>query len=524
MFKWKFGDYLRLSSDDGDKAESNSISTQRNMIKYFLSDYKDIKLAKEYIDDGYTGTDFDRPGFQQMLEDIYSHKINGVIVKDSSRLGRNYIQVGEFLEKVIIKNNIRFISINDGVDSYLKPETMTSLEMYIKNLMNEGYAKDTSKKIRSSFRTSKKHGNFIGAIAPFGYLKDPDDCHKFIVDKQAAEIVKKIFDLSIKGYSKQEIVDILNQSNILTASKYFKVVLKYKIGRIADKWNTRLVDEILKDESYIGNLVQGKRQRQSHKNHNLVVLAEDEWIIIKNHHKPIIPEKLFNQVQDIFYNRNIKIKKDGSFAPYNGYIKCADCKCNLYRKTKSKTKQSYYYCGTYLRTHNCTKHYITEDELNDTVLEMINKYIELLSDLKDKVENIISISNMKYDEDIKKVRIIEINKEMEQQENLINELIKDYNNDLISKEDFEDFHKEYLYELNNLRLQKEELDKKEITQFNMNWLNDIKKLDKVTVITKKVVNEFIENIYVSENKTIKIDFKYQDPYNDAIRYLKSKKV
>lgn len=193
MPKWNFGNYLKLSAEDGDKNESNSISTQRDMIKYFLSDYKDIKITKEYVDDGYTGTDFDRPGFQQMLEDIYSHKINGVIVKDSSRLGRNYIKVGEFLEQVIIKNNIRFISINDGVDSFLKPETMTSLEMYIKNLMNEGYSKDTSKKIRSSFRKSKMHGNYIGAIAPFGYLKDPEDCHKFIIDTPAAEIVKKFF-------------------------------------------------------------------------------------------------------------------------------------------------------------------------------------------------------------------------------------------------------------------------------------------------------------------------------------------
>jgi len=524
MPKWNFGNYLRLSADDGDKNESNSISTQRDMIKYFLSEHKDIKLTKEYVDDGYTGTDFDRPGFQEMLDDIYSHKINGIIVKDSSRLGRNYIKVGEFLEQVIMKNNIRFISINDGVDSFLKPETMTSLEMYIKNLMNEGYSKDTSKKIRSSFRTSKKHGNYIGAIAPFGYLKDPEDCHKFIVDIPAAEIVKKIFYLALKGYSKQEIVDSLNKSNILTPSKYFNIILKYKIGRIANRWNTRILDQVLKDESYIGSLVQGKRQRQSHKNHNLIVLAEEEWIVVKNHHKPIVSEKMFYQVHDIFYNRNIKIKKDGSFAPYNGYIKCADCKSNLYRKTKKKTNQSYYYCGTYIRTHSCTKHYITEDELNTVVLEMINKYIELLSDLKDRVEKIINVSSVEYDEDIKRIKIIEIDKDMEQQEKLINELIKDYNNNLITKEDFEDYHKEYLFELNNLRIKKDELEKREINQFNMNWLKDIKNFDRVTTITKNVVNEYIDNIYIYENKRIKIDFKYQDPYNEAIRYLKNRKV
>ena len=155
MSKWKIGIYLRLSSDDSDKDESNSIINQRNMIMYYLKDYKDIKVYKEYIDDGYTGTDFNRPGIQQLIEDIYSKKINAVIVKDSSRLGRNYIKVGEFFEKIISKFDVRFISINDRVDSYLDPESMTSLEMSIKTLMNEGYSKDTSNKIRSSFASSK---------------------------------------------------------------------------------------------------------------------------------------------------------------------------------------------------------------------------------------------------------------------------------------------------------------------------------------------------------------------------------
>lgn len=203
MSKWKIGIYLRLSSDDSDKDESNSIINQRNMIMYYLKDYKDIKVYKEYIDDGYTGTDFNRPGIQQLIEDIYSKKINAVIVKDSSRLGRNYIKVGEFFEKIISKFDVRFISINDRVDSYLDPESMTSLEMSIKTLMNEGYSKDTSNKIRSSFASSKKHGNFIGTAAPFGYVKDEEDCHKFIIDKDAAEVVKMIFNMVIEGKSKK---------------------------------------------------------------------------------------------------------------------------------------------------------------------------------------------------------------------------------------------------------------------------------------------------------------------------------
>lgn len=524
MSKWRIGVYLRLSSEDGDKEESNSITTQKSMIKYYLSDYKDIDIYKIYIDDGYTGTDFDRPGFQDMLEDIYSKKINAIIVKDLSRLGRNYIAVGDFIENTVLKYKVRFISINDNVDSYLRPEIMNSLEMAMKNLMNESYAKDTSGKIRSSFQSSKRNGKYIGAIAPYGYLKDEKDCHKFVVDKTASEIVKKIFDYVIVGKSKQEIADILNEQNILTPSKYFKTILKYKFGRISDKWNVKMLDGILKDESYIGNLVQNKRQRLSHKNHNLVRLAEEEWIIVKDHHKQIIKKKVFYQVQNILYNRNVKITKDGNYAPYSGYVKCFDCNCNLHRKTKKNSDKAYYYCGTYLTTKKCSKHYITECEINETVLVMLNKYIDLLCDLKERVNSMISFSNVEYNNDIKKIKLVELNKNIEKQEKLINDLIKDYQCDLISKEDFEDFHKEYLFELNNLRLSREELEEEKINKFNLDWLNDLKSLDKITTITKSVVDEFINNIYICEDKNIKIEFKYNEQYNEAIRYLNSTKI
>lgn len=231
-------------------------------------------------------------------------------------------------------------------------------------------------------------------------MKDEEDCHKFVIDKDATEIVKKTFYYVIKEYSKKEIADKLNQSNIITPSKYFKTILKYKTGKVSDCWNTRIVDDILKDESYAGHLIQGKRQRLSHKTHNIARIVEDDWMVVKDYHKPIINPKMFYQVQNILYNRNIKIKRDGSYALYSGYIKCADCKNNMYRKTKKKINQSYYYCGTYMRTHNCTKYYITEEELNEIVLEMLNKYIGLLCELKDKVEDTINTSSIEYDMDI----------------------------------------------------------------------------------------------------------------------------
>ena len=526
MSKWKFGGYLRLSSEDKIKLNegdvSYSIENQEGLVTMYLENEKDTKIYNFYIDDGYTGTDFNRPGFQEMIDDIYARKINAIIVKDLSRLGRNYIAVGEFIDEVIVKYNIRFISINDDIDSYLKPDSMSSIEVYIKNLMNEGYAKDTSKKLRSTHKTSKKNGKYIGIIAPYGYIKDKEDCHKFVLDYGSAEVISRIFNFALLGKSKQEIVEELNNTNTLTPSQYFRDILKYKRGRVSTKWNVQMVDEILKNETYIGSLVQGKRQRISHKTHNIIRVAEEDWIIVKNHHKPIIKESIFYQVQNILYNRNTKISYNGKFAPYSGYIKCNDCNCNLHRKVKKKNNLIYYYCGTYLSNKGCTKHYITENEINDVVLASINMYIDLLSDLKQKVDT-ISVSKVEYNNDVKNAKILTLTKDIDKQEKLIEELKNDYKNDLLSKEDFEDFHKQYMYELNSLRLSKEELENEKDNKFNLDWLKEIKKLNKINTITRNVVDEFIQNIYVCEDKNIKIEFKYKDQYEEAIRYLKSQK-
>lgn len=190
--RWHIGVYGRRSFDDGENSESYTIKNQKALIESFLENKANIEIEDYYIDDGYTGTNFERPDFKRMLQDVVNGKINGIIVKDLSRLGRNYIEVGNFIDEIVPQYGLRFISINDKVDSYLELNVMDSLEIPFKNLMNESYSKGSSKKMRSSLKASKKSGNFIGKIAPFGYLKDPEDVHKLIVDKDAAIIIKNI--------------------------------------------------------------------------------------------------------------------------------------------------------------------------------------------------------------------------------------------------------------------------------------------------------------------------------------------
>lgn len=321
MKKWKIGIYRRRSFDERNEEESNSVANQKRLIDDYLLDKNDIIVYKDYVDDGYTGTDFNRPGYKRMLNDIKNRKINGVVVKDLSRLGRNYIEVGNFIDEIVPQYSLRFISVNDNVDSIKNPNIMQSLEIPFKNLLNESYSKDSSKKMRTALKASKKSGNFIGKIAPYGYLKDPDDPHKLIIDKDAANVVKRIFDLALKGRSKQEIVEELTNNNILTPSVYLKEKYNIKVSRISRRWNTKMLDTILQNKTYIGSLVQCKRTRISHKTHNMVRVAEDEWVVSKERHNAIIKEEIFNQVQDILYNRNVRVNKEGKFYKYTGFLK-----------------------------------------------------------------------------------------------------------------------------------------------------------------------------------------------------------
>ena len=522
MSKWRTGVYLRLSSDDDDdKIESNSITNQRSLINYHISDLKDINVYKYYVDDGFTGTDFERPAFQEMMDDIRNKHINCIIVKDLSRLGRNYINVGNFIDDILPRYKIRFIAVNDNVDSYLKPDSMNSLEVYFKNLMNESFAKDISKKMRTSLEISKKNGNFIGVVAPFGYLKDPDNNHKFIIDKEAEKIVKRIFKQAFNGMTRQEIIKDLNDNHIPTPSRYMKSFCNKKTSLVADKWNLKLLDYILKNKTYTGNLIQGKKTRINHKKHNIVLVPEDEWIIIENHHKAIIEEELFEQVQSILYNRNSKVSPNGKLYKYTGYLKCADCNSSMKKFNRPNSNNAFFYCSTYIKNKECSKHYIIESDIDSALLEIINKYIEIITDLSDKIDKDISISYIEYEKENKEFKLIELDKEEQKYRNLIDEVKEDYKNSFISKEDFDLFKDKYMFQLNRILLEKEELNNNKSNQDTIERINRIKKLGKIDYIDRNVIIKLIDKILIHENGDLEVIFKYKNLYEDALRYLKS---
>lgn len=254
--------YLRLSSEDGDKVESDSIQNQRELIKHFLEKHPEITSVDEFVDDGYTGANFDRPGFSQMMEAIGEGSIDCIIVKDLSRLGRNYIETGRYIERIFPMLEVRFIAINDSYDNANPNGDADDIIVPFKNLINDAYCRDISMKIRSQIDVKRRNGKFVGTLAPYGYKKDPEDKNHLIIDEYAAGIVRKIFDMKLQGYNEGRIADCLNAEGVLTPMLYKRscgITCNCRF-QISDnpKWISKLVTRILTNEDYIGTLVQGK--------------------------------------------------------------------------------------------------------------------------------------------------------------------------------------------------------------------------------------------------------------------------
>ena len=390
---WSVALYIRLSQEDSDngteKQESNSVTSQKTLLNEFIEEHDDLIVYDTYIDDGFTGTDFNRPSFQRLLEDMRNGNINCVIVKDLSRLGRNYIEVGNYIEQVFPLFNIRFIAINDLVDSFKNPSSTNTILVPFKNLINDEYARDTSTKIRTSLNGKKKKGEFIGAFPSYGYIKDPKDKHKLIIDEVAADIVRKIFNWNVnEGLGKIAICHKLNDLGILNPTGHKKLELgqnynNYGIKDNTYTWTPSTVRNILNNEVYIGNTVQGKRRTKSYKVHKVEVVPKEEWVRVENTHEPIIDKETFTKAQELS-RRDTKVsQKTNELSIWAGFLKCADCRRAMNKKSstnKSGSKYEYYICSTYRKKSNklCTKHTIKEELLEKAVVQAINLHIDLL--------------------------------------------------------------------------------------------------------------------------------------------------
>ncbi len=390
--------YLRLSIEDGDKAESNSIGNQRELIRDFAAEHPELHLTEEYADDGYTGTNFERPGFNRMMEDIKSGKINCIIVKDLSRLGRNYIEMGKYLEQIFPMMGIRFIAINDNYDNAnAESNDSDNIVVPFKNLLNDSYCRDISIKVRSQLDIKRRKGEFIGGYAIYGYCKDERNKNQLIVDDYAADIVRSIYRRKLEGMSAQAIAEQLNSENVLAPSEYKRLCgLNYHSGFKAGthaKWQAIQVLRILKNEVYTGTMVQGRRQKINYKIKKIRDVEESGWIKVPNMHEAIIPQKLFDTVQEVLKLDTCASKGQQTVNLFSGIVRCGGCGQNMVRRTVSKNGKKYIYlhCVTNHNGLGCSSHLISESKLEEVVLAALQGKIQQISGLEHRLDEINEI-------------------------------------------------------------------------------------------------------------------------------------
>lgn len=538
---WSVALYIRLSQQDEDngqgKLESNSVTSQKTLLNDFVEENDDLAVYDTYVDDGFSGTDFDRPSFKRLLEDMKNKKINCIIVKDLSRLGRNHIDAGHYIEKVFPLFNIRFIAINDFIDSFKNPESVNTILLPFKNLINDEYARDVSIKIRSSLNGKKKKGEFVGSFPAYGYVKDEKDKHKLVVDEVAADIVRKIFDWHVNlGFGKIAICHKLNDLGILnpTGHKEIELGQNYKNCGIIDNaytWTPSTIRNILKNEVYIGNTVQGKRRAKSYKIHKIENVPEEEWVRVENTHEPIIDKEIFEKALKLSRCDTKVSQKTKELSIWAGFLKCADCGRAMNKKSstnKSGTKYEYYICSTYRKKSNklCTKHTIKEGLLEKAVVQAINLHIDLLTNTEKMIKQInqSSLQNLKNKnlENMIKAKQIELSKIS----NFKRTLYEDWKNEDITRDEYLEYKRKYENDIERLKQNIESLEiekQKYETQNTTNneWIEKFKEKRNITKLTRDIMMELIDCIYVQENGNITIRFKFEDEFRICQDYIEN---
>ena len=527
--------YLRLSKEDGDvasgsKNESNSIANQKSLIMDYLQSRPEFRVVSIREDDGFSGTDFNRPAFQAMMEDVKKGVINCIIVKDLSRFGRNYIEVGRYLEKLFPMLGIRFIAVNDNYDS-LEADTAHDIVVPFKNLINDSYCRDLSVKIRSHLAIKRKNGEFIGAFACYGYLKDENNRNQLVVDTYAGQVVKDIFRMKINGMSQYRIADALNEQGILSPMEYKKYLgshfeSSFKVNPKA-VWTAKAVTRILTNEVYTGVLVQGKQTTPNHKVKVRQEVDETDWIRVENAHESLIDRVLFDIVQNLMGRDTRTSPNETQVFPLSGLVYCGDCghpmvrKISRYtKKEKADTAQTYGYflCSEKCGKGGCSWHRISENDLMGAVLGAVNLHIQKVLDVQEalkQIENAPSRQLMiqKYQE-----RLSMKEEERKKAERLKIGIYEDLKDGLLDKEEYQKLKAEFDSRIAEADAAEKEL-KRQIAELegsrsaNAPWMIYFQQFGRLEQLTRWAAAIIINKILVYEDNRIKITFNFEADLN-----------
>ncbi len=519
---FRVGLYMRLSREDGDKEESSSVTNQREMLKRYVSEQENFFILKEYVDDGYTGTNFDRPGFKQMIEDIEAGIIDTVITKDLSRLGRERLGVGHYTEIYFPEHNVRYIALLDNIDTYFDAG-MNDIAPF-KGVINDMYVRDISKKIRSSLIERKKAGNFLGVTAPYGYQKDPNNKFHLIINEKEAEVVKRVFRLYLEGNGLTRIAQILTKDGIPVPGES-RDIGKTRRTALYSSWKQTTIRRILDNRVYLGELVQFKRRKINYKSKRRITVPEEERYICRGTHEAIIDEESFNAVQNIL-KKNKSFKGTKHDYLFKGLLFCSECGARLnvtYSNYALKRYGEYRYttiCYSYSRLYSdiCTRHSNSIPELEEVLIkhikEVCKRYIN--ENLQDEL---ISMAKKQKQLELKQIsnekRLETISQKISDIGLYIKNLYMDKVKGVVSENDYISLVADFTKDRDNLIKEKEEL----ITIINNQkpQIDETAKTEKLAKEflslekpTKQLLNELIEKITISENKEINIYFKFNE--------------
>lgn len=530
MKEYKIAEYLRLSLDDGEPGESHSIGGQRALINGFLENHPDIQAysREEFSDDGFSGTNFDRPGFIAMMEKVKRGQIDCIIVKDLSRFGRNYIEVSRYIEQIFPLLGIRFIAVNDRYDSDAHTGSTAGLEIPFQNLIYDLYSKDISKKVMASKMLKMQRGECISAYAIYGYKKSPTNRNQLIVDSQAAEVVIRIFEMSCDGKTPREIALALNDEGILSPAEYKKHSGEKRVWGHNDKisiWTGAIVRRVLADKRYTGTFVARQWETKKMGSRKPSKVSPDQWITIEDAMPVIVSKEIFQQSLMMMEQRATcpKGPKNKNRTLLSGKVFCGHCGYSMGRKD---SKNPYYFCKTltYSNAYHCSGDHIQEQQLIATVLDTIQHSINLACDMKKIWKgkcSQLSEQVTAYEHELSAVR-----EKQERQKQQRVSLYEQYRKNNWSREQYAEERLKQGREIEYLELEEERLkgalsERRGILSredYNR-FVSAFSKYTEVSKLTEELVDELIDRIEIFDATHIKIRMKYMDEFQRMSKML-----
>ena len=503
---YSVGLYIRLSREDENKTDvSESITNQKSLLLQYVKE-NNLRVYDIYIDDGYSGTTFDRPGFNRLINDIENKLVNMVITKDMSRLGRDYIKTGYYLEKYFPEHNIRYIAITDNIDTYLNNSNNDIAPF--KAIMNDYYAKDISKKIKSSLRAKQKEGKWVGSRCPYGYDKDINNKNHLVINEEQAGIVRYIFDLSLNGLTCFKIANKLTLENIKTPAQYYNFNWKNNYNMNMGKWHQKTIKDILTNRLYTGDLVQNRRSKVNYKIKKVVYNKECDYIVVPNTHEAIIDKELFDRVQSLI-PKNVGRNEKRENHLLDGLLYCGECNHRISVSPRRKIDNRCYtvcnYYRTYLKQKVCTMHSNNYDILEDKILELLKEYCLKYMDKKSILNRVINTNNDKQN-NLKYIKNLE--KEISNINDNLDSIYIDRLNKNISEEQFNRVKIKLETEL-NIKLDKiKELKKEKTQNNNIDREKYIREVLELNNISRDIIINLIDRIEIFEDKKINLILKF----------------